>query len=181
MVAAVPWWLLYRSGCCAVVAAVPWWLLCRGGCCAEIPEESQPQNIDNVCEDDGHCIILGLAKLLQWSVPQYQQRIEGMSKFLEVEEIRAVVNRKSQLEIKRLNLETLEMVLRAFSTPDRFPKHLRLDWGKVLFNVRLCDGNIQHYFAVDFDRREAVDAAHKGAQGAHCIHQHDRGDAGSQH
>ena len=87
----------------------------------ETPKENPPQNIDNVCEDDGHCIILGLAKLLQWSVPQYYQRVEGKCKFLKVEEIGTVVNQKSQLEIKRLNLETLEMLLRSFNTPTDSP------------------------------------------------------------
>ena len=130
----------------------------------EIPDNNLPQNIDDVCEDDGHCVILGLAKLLQWSVPQYYQRVEGEPNFIAVEQIYKVVNKNHpQHELKHLKNMTSEFVLQSATNPANIRKpDMRLDWGKVLFNVRLCNGNIQHYIAIDFDRREAVDAAHKG-------------------
>ena len=141
----------------------------------ETSDENPPQNIDDVCEEDRHCVVLGLAKLLRWSVAQYHQRVEGMPRFLAVEEIRTIVKKQSPFTINNLRLKP-ELVLRSINIPDKFPVHLRLDWGKVLFNVRLRDGNIQHYIAIDFDRREAVDAAYKGR-----IRQHCRGDGGSEH
>ena len=128
---------------------------------AETLKDSHPQNIDDVCEEAGHCVILGLAKLLQWTVPHYYERVEGHPSFSAVEDIRAIVQTQPHLTSVHLNLRP-DLALRSIDIPDSFPKHLRLDWGKVLFNVRLRDGNIQHYIAVDFDRKEAVDAAHKG-------------------
>ena len=129
---------------------------------AGTPDENPPQNIDAVCEEDGHCVILGLAKLLQWSVPQYYQRVEGVAKFQAVEEIYKIVREQSAFTIKNLNMAP-QLTLQSVTNPSSIRKNdLRLDWGKVLFNVQLCDGNIQHYIAVDFDHREAVDAAHKG-------------------